>query len=436
PTWVPEYFGDHSVVNGALWPKATVEPGWYRLRFVDGSDSRCYTWGLNVAPANAPTPAPGTKVANNLAFFVIANDQGYLRAPVKATSVTMCPGERYEILVNFGQVGNKIPVGGAARVFMTNSAAAPFPAGLTPQAAASPYADLNVLMAFDINPLKGPGVKSCAAGAVNSWDPTYTQAQMTAAIAARTACMPATPAQIDPGFVDIRPALWPIAPPAAGAAPAPILFNDGKSLVPIVRQIYMNEKVDGTTLVPLGMQLNGVPFEYKVTETPRQGSREIWQFVNLTVDAHPMHPHLVKHQIVARQTFNVGQYKARLCGSTTCQPGTAPGGEMQVVPDVTPLLTATPVLVNNLSVEGGYKDATQVPPGRVTTIVADWTARWPVAAAGANATAPGTAGCVNGTLGCAAPYVYEPVTSGPYVWHCHINSHEDSEMMRTSLVVP
>jgi FtsP/CotA-like multicopper oxidase with cupredoxin domain len=36
----------------------------------------------------------------------------------------------------------------------------------------------------------------------------------------------------------------------------------------------------------------------------------------------------------------------------------------------------------------------------------------------------------------AAPFTYEPVTSGPYVWHCHINSHEDSEMMRTSLVVP
>jgi FtsP/CotA-like multicopper oxidase with cupredoxin domain len=30
---------------------------------------------------------------------------------------------------------------------------------------------------------------------------------------------------------------------------------------------------------------------------------------------------------------------------------------------------------------------------------------------------------------------FDPVSSGPYVWHCHINSHEDSEMMRTSLVV-
>ena len=41
PTWVPEYFGDHALVNGVLWPKKTVEPGWYRIRLVDGSDSRC-----------------------------------------------------------------------------------------------------------------------------------------------------------------------------------------------------------------------------------------------------------------------------------------------------------------------------------------------------------------------------------------------------------
>jgi len=35
----------------------------------------------------------------------------------------------------------------------------------------------------------------------------------------------------------------------------------------------------------------------------------------------------------------------------------------------------------------------------------------------------------------ATNWSYPDVTSGPYVWHCHINSHEDSEMMRTSLVV-
>jgi FtsP/CotA-like multicopper oxidase with cupredoxin domain len=190
-----------------------------------------------------------------------------------------------------------------------------------------------------------------------------------------------------------------------------------------------------------------VPFEYKVTETPRQGQIEIWKIINLTVDAHPMHPHLVKHQRVETQRFNVGAYKRALCGSTTCQPGTAPGLEMQVVPDVTApgvaagtfaYLQGAPIPILPTDYNAGWKDATIALPGEVTTIVAKWDAGWNAVGA---ANAPGTAGgpALNtcpGALGCSPPWVYEPVTSGPYVWHCHINSHEDSEMMRTSLVVP
>jgi hypothetical protein len=114
---------------------------------------------------------------------------------------------------------------------------------------------------------------------------------------------------------------------------------------------------------------------------------------------------------------------------------------------------AKAVLVTAASVDGGFKDATRAMPGQVTTIIADWTPRWKGAGTAANPAgtpnAPGTQ-CPNsaypGTLGaprtvpCAVGadaklWTYEPVTSGPYVWHCHINSHEDSEMMRTSLVV-
>ena len=416
--WVPEYFGDHVLVNGVLWPKHPATPGWYRLRFVDGSDSRCYTAGFSTA-----LPAPGAKPTNDVPFYVIANDQGYLRSPVLApgNQFTMCPGERYELLVNFGALPGFAP-GAAVSVYLTNSAPAPFPAGITPYAHGSPFAEMNVLMRFDVNAANGPGVKTCAAGgndrepqehaAGNNWDPTWTQAQMTAAITSGAACIPPNPGLItDPNFRDIRPVMP---------------FPPGT----IVRQVYLNERADGITLAPMGMQLNGVPFEYKVTETPKKGTREVWQFVNLTVDAHPIHPHLVSHQIVARQNFNVGQYKALLCGSTTCQPGTTPGGEMQVVPDVTPLLSGSPILVTAASIEGGRKDATQVPPGMVTTIVAEWTPRWNDVG---TPNAPGTAGC--GGTGCPAPYVFEDVTSGPYVWHCHINSHEDSEMMRSSLVV-
>ena len=454
PVWVPEYFGDVALVNGVAWPKKSAAPGWYRLRLVDGSDSRCWTIGFQ---QSAAPPAPGAAVTFNVPFYVIANDQGYLRAPVLApgNKFTMCPGERYEVLVNFGALKG-LPVGAAANVWMVNNAKAPFPAGIAPQGGFTP--DLNVIMKFEVSPAFGPGVQSCGqtvkigrvtspiAPAAVTWDPANMAANKAVGLAVPAGftapnglyaniCMPANPSLITGAaaefdLADIRAPLN-LVPGALG----PPVFPAGT----IVRQVYLNEKVDGVTATPLGMQLNGVPFEYKVTETPKLGTKEVWQFVNLTVDAHPMHPHLVRHLVVARQNFNVGQYKAALCGSTTCQPGTSPGNEMQVVPDVNglnlagvPFLTGNPTYITAASVEGGFKDVVQAPPGQVTTIIADWTPRW---ATGAAPNAPGTAGCPNGTPGCGTPYVYEPVTSGPYVWHCHINSHEDSEMMRTSLVV-
>jgi spore coat protein A, manganese oxidase len=454
PTWVPEYFGDHALVNGVLWPKKSVEPGWYRMRLVDGSDSRCYTFGFQVGAM----PAPGAAVTFQVPFYVIASDQGYYQKPVKAVQnrLTMCPGERYEILVNFGALPTVAVNTGTLQpnpstVWLVNNAPAPFPAGFSPQAAGG-QPELNVLMRFDVNPAFGPGVKSCGATvkvgkalvpvapASLSWDPANVAANLTRSAGAvggppagfyDQICMPADPTLLpaNPNFVDIRPAV-------TVANGQPLAFPAGT----IVRQVYLNERVDGTTAAPLGMQLNGVPFEYKVTETPKLGSREVWQFINLTVDAHPMHPHLVRHLTVARQKFNVGAYKRALCGSTTCQPGTSPGGEMQVIPDVNQVVGGVPTfmsgavtLVNGTSNDSGYKDVTRVMPGEVTTIVADWKPRWN---ASGSPNAPGTAGCPNGTGGCSAPYVYESATSGPYVWHCHINSHEDSEMMRTSLVVP
>lgn len=421
PVWVPEYFGDHVVVNGVLWPKKTTEPGWYRIRIADGSDSRCWTLGFSTTQ-----PAVGAKPINDVRFTVVANDQGYLQVPKQnVTSFTMCPGERYELLVNFGVLPGPVPPVGTTRtVFMTNSAPAPYPAGITPFAAASPFSEMNVVMRFDVLP-PGPGlgVPTCSPAGL-TW-PT---------IPVSMGCL-AIPTAADPTFVDYR--ALPMCAPGVIATPA-------APCVSAVRQLYLNERADGTTLTPLGMQINGVPFEYKVTETPKKGTIELWKIINLTVDAHPMHPHLVKHQIVSSQTFSVGNYKKALCGSTTCQPGTSPGLEMQVVPDVTAFLTG--VVQPNLATDydAGWKDASIVLPGRVTTIVAKWDAGWVSAGAGI-ATAPGTAGgpslaLCTGLAGqpanCSAPWSYESVSSGPYVWHCHINSHEDSEMMRTSLVVP
>jgi len=64
PQWVPEYFGDMSVVNGVIWPKATVFSSVYRLRLLGGANSRCYLLGLQAGrprcPSTSSPPSRGT----------------------------------------------------------------------------------------------------------------------------------------------------------------------------------------------------------------------------------------------------------------------------------------------------------------------------------------------------------------------------------------
>jgi FtsP/CotA-like multicopper oxidase with cupredoxin domain len=422
PTWVPEYFADHALVNGVLWPKKTVTGGVYRIRFVDGSDSRCYTLGLGtVEPAYATAAAAAPAPVRNVRFDVIATEQGYLKSPVVGqTSLTMCPGERYEILVNFGgsSIAYKDPVTGATMpaaplagksVFLNNTATAPYPVGISPQQLASPFAQLASIMRFDVS-ATAKGVPVCPnVGRVQTGTTWPNPADGVGCVN--------VPPNNDLDFVDIRP--FPDCPKDAAGVPN-LTFNNGQCIA-AERQLYLNEKVDGTTLFSMGLQINGVPFEYKVTETPKAGTYERWKVINATVDAHPVHPHLIKALIVNRQTFNKGAWLKSLCGTTTCAPSEAPGGVQALTPDVTPYLTGTARLP--AAYENGWKDAIVAPPAQVTTFVARWDGSWKGAHGECTPAGP------------ADPLCQAPVWEGPYVWHCHINSHEDSEMMRTSLVL-
>lgn len=43
---------------------------------------------------------------------------------------------------------------------------------------------------------------------------------------------------------------------------------------------------------PTHLYLNGKPYDAPVTETPKEGSTEVWNVINLTEDNHPLHIHL------------------------------------------------------------------------------------------------------------------------------------------------
>ena len=53
PTGLAEFFGDHMVVNGVIWPKMDVEPRNYRLRLLNGCDSRFLAIQFFEVPAGA-----------------------------------------------------------------------------------------------------------------------------------------------------------------------------------------------------------------------------------------------------------------------------------------------------------------------------------------------------------------------------------------------
>jgi len=115
PYWVPEFFGNAIMVNGKMWPNLNVEPTTYRFRLLDGSNARFYSLFFVDRVTKAVLP-----------FTQIGTDGGYLGAPVPLTSLTIAPGERADIIVDF----SGLPVG--TKIIMRNNAKAPFPRGTPP----------------------------------------------------------------------------------------------------------------------------------------------------------------------------------------------------------------------------------------------------------------------------------------------------------------
>ena len=75
-----EFFGDFILVNGKIWPKTDVEPCEYRIRLVNGSDSRHFVVQFMMV-ANAETTIDD---AVWLDYTIIGSDGG-LGEPVKMT---------------------------------------------------------------------------------------------------------------------------------------------------------------------------------------------------------------------------------------------------------------------------------------------------------------------------------------------------------------
>ena len=124
------------------------------------------------------------------------------------------------------------------------------------------------------------------------------------------------------------------------------------------------------------MLLNGAHWHEPVTETPALSSTEIWSFINLTDDSHPIHLHMVRFQLLDRRPFDLSVYQLTRKIVLTGPPVALPPGEL------------------------GWKDTVRVDPLTVTRIIVKFEG-----------------------------------FAGRYVWHCHMLEHEDNEMMRPYEVI-
>jgi FtsP/CotA-like multicopper oxidase with cupredoxin domain len=363
PYWMPEFFGNTIMVNGVVWPNLNVNQGWYRFRLLDGSNARFYTITLKDQTTGLKVP-----------FIQIGTDGGYLKAPVTLKEITIAPGERADILVNFSAIA------AGTRIIVENKAKAPFPAGAQPDPQTT-----GQIMQFTVTTTAGfnKGLPITLPVPLN---PTLT-----------AAAFPTLPA------------------PTPFVAP-----NVNPRTLPLVEVMGM--------LGPLEVLLNGQKWIAPTTEDPRVGATEDWDIPNLTADTHPIHLHLVQFQLVSRQTFDAAGYNAAwlLANAAGSANGMPPWDNTYTpVPvDVTPFLKGNPApaALN----EQGWKDTVQMNPGEVTVIRVRF-APQDAPTTGGGAPAAGT-----------NLYPFNPTlaTSPGYVWHCHIIDHEDNEMMRRYKVLP
>ena len=131
--WLAQYYGEVMTVTGLAWPNMNVDQGQYLFKVLDGSDARWYDLSMS----------------NGMAFTVIAADSNYLKSPVTTTSITVAPGERYDVLVDF----SGYPAG--TELVLTNKAKAPYPDGT----AANPGTD-GVIMKFTVGGQGGNAPKA------------------------------------------------------------------------------------------------------------------------------------------------------------------------------------------------------------------------------------------------------------------------------------
>ena len=258
PVWTPEFLGDVITVNGKTWPYLSVAKRKYRFRLLNGSNARFYEIQLKDLVTGAVGPA----------IVQIGTDGGLLDSPVTIGKLLLAPGERADVVIDFTNSlsGQKWTV--------VNSARAPYPKGGPPNGSTT-----GRIMQFVVNGIQVKNTLSGTAGAKDNSLLPQNLRPVSGKIVKLT------------DFSGKMPAGWTVR--------RQLTLNEVMGMGGPLEVLVNNTKWDGNGMMTPGLG---------ETEIPQEGTTELWQIINLTADAHPMHLHLVQFQIVSRQPFNVNNY--------------------------------------------------------------------------------------------------------------------------------
>jgi spore coat protein A len=386
----PEMWGNVVIVNGKAWPYKNVKNQLYRFRFLNGSDSRMYNlWLQDADTGEIITPDLAKAAAPTLTWPVvqIAAEQGYRDV---ALDVATGPGPNGLLLTNGGRADLLVdfahPVFKGRNIVLRNDCPAPFGGDFGQ-------------MAVDATTL----------------DPKFTGRIMLFKVA-NTAGMPSPLLAAAGPTTSLRTGIVPF----VGISSEDLTRSAPRLVDMQERKDPVNSFLDPTTgLVTFRtiLVLNNKMFRAPVTEKPELNSVEEWVFINATPDVHPMHIHLTKFQVIEKGYVDTAKFTYTPADGfalpTVSDPAAfVPNAEP---PDPDPpesapdgsLYRASP---NELNV---WKDTVMVPPAG-TPLESGQPVQYP------------------GYVRVRARFN----ALGAYMWHCHILSHEENEMMRSFLVVP
>jgi spore coat protein A len=372
---VPEFFGDTILVNGMAWPKLTVEAGDYELRLLNGSDSRFYV--LEVDPA--------------VGMYLVGTDGGLLPKVITVSDgdgvqesnefLVLAPGDRLEVVFDFsnldpGDTVNLLNVGPAFEPFKgVADADGSLAGGAIAATADDPVGNI---MQFQV---------------IASDDP----------FDAKLLDKDGNGVELVENFVDL-------AQDSDGNGVADAAYH--------VRQLGLFEGVDdfgrvtpmlgkaeaGTVItdkMSTGGNFGPLSWDAETTEKPLIDTTEQWDLFNFTEDSHPIHLHLPQFQVVGKWHIDF------LDGDENGIPDDTTGDGLMTYGTISP---ESPLDYSVADIwigdeiplrpeETGWQDTIEVDPHQMAAVVATFD------------------------------------KEGDYVWHCHILSHEDNEMMRPYTVV-